>query len=559
MEINKDYSLYPYQEKCVKWMNERDRGIVFAEMGLGKTLMTLKFLCNKDGPHLVVCGKTLIGSWVNEIKKFCKPRPKIFIYHNEFNKNLDVDLTTYDIVLTTYGKIVSENKVIKVKPDGEEEQVKISDFFFYKVEIEGRENYRIRDHKNRICKGQKLYGVYWSSIVVDECQSICNWKTARYQAIYSLPSKRIFGLSGTPIKNDRTELIGLSKMLRIKDYNYPSQWKKENTEIRKNLFDMFYTLTYATAGMKLPPIKEEAYELDFSDKSIVMINDYINMWNEYVRVSVENNQQDKMTKLMSLFTRLRQIAIDPHLIGLTEKGEREHVEITNGPVPDFGSEKFDKLNEIIKNTKGERFIVFSFFSSYLELIDKKLVRKTYMVKSKYSINQRFKIIRRWQRSKDGILLMNYKLGAEGLNLTEATQIVLLDSWFNFTCESQAIARAHRIGQTKEVTVHRLVYKSSIEIIMYRKCREKRNLFYKLKNREEIKPRGSVMSYDNMCKYLNALQGGVAAVLLERDLDPDEIEEIRKYYTNMVYFTRDIKIQVIKFLFEHKVNKILEAI
>jgi SNF2 family DNA or RNA helicase len=550
MNINPKYNLFPYQEKCVRWMNKKQNGILFAEMGLGKTLMTLKFLSDKKGPHLVICGKTLIGGWLGEIEKFCKPNPKVFVYHNEFNKNLDIDLSVYDIILTTYGKVVSENKY--------KDKKKISDYFFFKENIEGRETYKIKDHTNRVFKKQKLFGVYWESIICDECQLVCNWKTARYQAIYSLPSKRLFGLSGTPIKNDRSELIGLCKFLKIKDYNYPSRWKKSDTVLKDSLFTNFHMITYSTANMVLPPIEEKGYELDFSDNTIVMINDYLNMWNEFVKTTTDNNGE-KMTKLMSLFIRLRQISIDPCLIGVTEAGVTQHKEITNSEPPKFGSEKFTKLKEIIKENHTERFIVFSFFTSYLEMIVDKLERPTYLIRAKYSIRKRFEVINEWKRSDNGILMMNYKLGAEGLNLTEATQIVLLDSWFNFTCESQAIARAHRIGQTKKVTVHRIVYKSSIEIIMYRKCREKKNLFHKLKNKEEIKQRGSIMSYENMSKYLEALQGGVASVMLERDLDEDEIEYIRNVYKTLMNWDKTMVVNILEYLVDHTATKIFSIL
>ena len=109
--MDQAFALFPYQKKAVQWMNVNRTGILYAEMGLGKTFMTLSYLSNKKGPHLIVCGKTLIGGWLSEIKKFCNPKPKVFVYHSEFNKNLDVNLGDYDIVLTTYGKVVNENKI----------------------------------------------------------------------------------------------------------------------------------------------------------------------------------------------------------------------------------------------------------------------------------------------------------------------------------------------------------------------------------------------------------------------------------------------------------------
>ena len=82
--------------------------------------------------------------------------------------------------------------------------------------------------------------------------------------------------------------------------------------------------------------------------------------------------------------------------------------------------------------------------------------------------------------------MNFKIGSEGLNLIEANNVILLDTWWNFALEDQAICRCKRNGQTKKVNIYRILTNNSIELLIYKKAQYKKGLFKKLKEKEEIK-------------------------------------------------------------------------
>ena len=527
MEISKKYKLYPYQLKAVEWLSSHESGIIYADMGLGKSLISLSFLTKQKGPNLIICSKTLITEWISQIEKHCKVLPKYFVYHSDFNRKLDVNLKDYDIVFTTYGKVISDNKIIRKKKVIK----KRSEKFFYK--LSENSHWNIRDYKPITYKTKDLYGVLWNSIICDECQTVCNWATFKYKAVYSLPSKKIYGLSGTPIKNNQSELIGLAKLMRIEDFKTPFEWGSETlTKDHKEVFDKFHMITYGTAGVYIPSRNNIIYELNFSKNTMDIINSYIKVTDG---LSFEWGSK-KYTSMLTLFTRFRQIAIDPYILLLSETGLKQYNEICKGKnLPIFGSEKYYKLLEILNKIKYEndKFIIFSTFSSYLECLDKKItIRPTFFIKAKFSTKQRKKLIDEWRKTDNGILIMNYEIGAEGLNLIEAKHIVLLDSWFNNAKESQAIARAHRIGQTNEITIHRLIYKSSIEIIMYRKCRDKQNLYYKIRDSEIKKNESSLLSAKNISKMIRAMKGEIAEEQLVNFDDED------KYI--MIYITLVLK-------------------
>ena len=164
------------------------------------------------------------------------------------------------------------------------------------------------------------------------------------------------------------------------------------------------------------------------------------------------------------------------------------------------------------------FIVFSSFTTYLKLIVENVEgQKITFIESVDSIPQRRKKIENWKKSKDNnILIMNYRIGAEGLNLVEANNVVLLDTWWNFTYEKQAIARCHRIGQTKSVNVYRLLFKNSIETLMFNKSVFKSDIFGKIQRHEETEDAESKLTANNMDRMIQAIKSGLQTIKLKSE-------------------------------------------
>lgn len=546
MQLKNEISLYNYQQEIINWMknikqnpiNGSRGGILYVEMGLGKTFTTLEYLRQTQSKKaLVICSKTLIQEWINQIEKFYENKPKVFIYHSSYNKLKTVtkqQLENYDIIITTYHMISKSNKISK--------DIKLSEHLVYKEEFYGKFKWKIADYEeldfNIETGNGVLYGMKWDNVICDESQTITNWKTAFFQSVYTLNTKSFFGLSGTPIKNNKGEFITSLKMLKVQGHNYPSLWNKTENVMRPEYFNLFYNVNYEQANIRLPEIKHIIKELEFSTLEKKILERYIGLWEFYMGQD-RDNYGDVMTKLLGLFTRLRQINLDKMMLVKTKKGLRQYIEscileeqgggleniqLTEEGIKNyehglvFGNKKYDEIKKIISQIKerNEKVIIFSSFSSYLTMLSENLIdEQITFIESEDSIQTRGMKIKMWKENQNKhILIMNYRIGAEGLNLVEANNVILLDTWWNFTYEKQAIARCHRIGQTKQVNVYRLLFKNSVETLMFNKSAFKSDIFNKIKNNEKLIDEKSELSLRNMNEIVKSLRTGLRTLELD---------------------------------------------
>lgn len=547
MELKENISLYPYQQEIVNWMTNIKQnsihgsrgGILYVEMGLGKTFTTLEYLRQTESKKtLIVCSKTLIQEWINQIDKFYEKKPTVFIYHSSFNQLKTINkrqLENYDIIITTYNMISKSNKISK--------NLKLSEHLVYKEDFYGKFKWKIADYEEldfNIDTGNGvLYGIKWDNVICDESQTITNWKTAFFQSVYTLNTKSFFGLSGTPIKNNKGEFITSLKLLKVQGNNYPSLWNKAENVMRQEYFKLFYNVNYEQANIKLPEIKHIIKEIDFSVLEKKILERYIGLWEFYMGVN-RDNYGDVMTKLLGLFTRLRQINLDKMLLVKTKKGLTqyiescileeqgggglENIEITEERINNynhglvFGNKKYEELKKIITEIKerNEKVLIFSSFSSYLKMLCENLSdEQITFIEAEDSIQTRGMKIKMWKENQNkNILMMNYRIGAEGLNLVEANNVILLDTWWNFTYEKQAIARCHRIGQSKQVNVYRLLFKNSVETLMFNKSAFKSDIFNKIKNNEKLIDSKSQLSLRNMNEIIRSLRTGLRTFELD---------------------------------------------
>lgn len=518
--MNCEYNLYEHQIETINWMNTIKNtningskgGIVFLEMGLGKTLLSLEYLRNnliKNEPNLIICSKTLINEWINQINKFYEEDTfKYLILHNtnKIAKKITLnELKEYDVIITTYNTIVHIDK-----------ELEFSKTYFIKENMNNnklkikKNNNKLRKNNSNLLGLQLLYSIQFNNIICDEIQNITNFKTKSFKSIYSLAFNYKFGLSGTPIRNNRNDLISLFKYINMNNYDYPYSWNSiKNIPIEH--FNTIKSVKYINTNITLPNIKYEQFILTMDQDSIDIYKTYVNKlqieYNKFL------NKRTEFSALIGLFTRLRQICLSINLLSLTNLSitqfkktlKTENIEILNK----FKNVKYKKILQIIKkcNKNKEKLIIFSSFSSYLSILKDKLIQDKYestMLESKHKMNERNNLIQNWKNSStNNILLLNYKLGAEGLNLIEANNIILMDTWWNNAIESQAIARINRIGQTKEMNVYRLIMKNTIEELILQKSKSKIDLFDKFKYNQEIKE--VKISKKNIELLMNELQ------------------------------------------------------
>lgn len=486
--------LRDYQQKTVEWMMERNGGILDISMGLGKTITSLEYIRQRrnQGPSLVICSKTVLTEWVKQTKQFYDERLKIFVLHNDFNNIKSVgkdDLMKYDIVLTTYHTVMNANKRINFS----------SRYIFKDTDEYNLEFWCCRDNTGLIypylLRGAvSIFNIKWNVLIVDECHTISNWRTQLFRAIYSLSSLVRFGLSGTPVKNKREEFITLLKFLN--EPHIPSrcsQW--QHTDPSSSNFEAIRSISYEDANIKLPNIHHYDIPVHLSSDGRKFYQGYFDTFESLFNFSQNANDIEVLALIMKLFCRLRQICLDPYLLTSTEDSKFEMDGICSVfeiPEPiEFKNEKEEQIIQICRKVieRREKVIIFCSFTTFLRQLNKKLGQTlgyATFIASEDCIQDRMAKILDWQTNpNNNILIMNYRIGSEGLNLIQANNVILADTWWNFSLESQAVARCYRTGQTRDVNVYRLLMKDTIEDLILEKCISKKDILSKLKSGEKF--------------------------------------------------------------------------
>ena len=428
--------LRDYQKYGVRWFSHLGsvgcHGLLADEMGLGKTLQVaclLKQVKKKKLPDLIVCPASVIPVWQSEFNRwFPGTQLEVLRSGNNFGEK-----TEPTIWLASYTQL--------------------------------------RRHKHLLAEAQFGY------VVLDEAQSIKNPEAKVSQACFAIQGKHRLALTGTPLENKQQDLWSIFRFLM------PGLLggKKAFTDNLNNEPSLFLPkLNRQIAPFVLRRTKKEvAQELPDKIETDLLCPMTEAQKREYARLSSEGIQElgndiDQIVKarnfnLLSLLTRLRQVACDPDL---TPWGKH--------PLEDSGKIKIllERLNDVL--TSGHKVVLFSQFVSFLDRV-RSAIRVTLpdypVYELRGSTSNREKPVSEFQDSPGpGIMMVSLKAGGTGITLHAADYVFLLDPWWNPAVEDQAIDRVHRIGQDKTVFVYRLVTQGTIEERIMELKASKRSLF-----------------------------------------------------------------------------------
>ena len=452
-------TLRPYQLQGFNWMtylhDNSFGGILADDMGLGKTLQTITLLLkiyeseglketepaaptqmnlfepstikgfNTSGvpTSLIAMPTSLIHNWLNEFKKFA-PSLKIYLYTGAKrlkSKEIGKIIRHYHVVLTSYGVIRNDVEFLK--------------------------NYKFH------------------YFILDESQYVKNPTSKIYEAITQIDCTKKMALTGTPIENSLTDLWaqmnfvnkGLLGNLTFFKRQFVVPIAKNNNEeqeekLQKLIEPFVLRRTKEKVAKELPPVTEQVMYCDMTaEQKKVYDSEKSGIRNELLK-TFENSGLEKSTFLaLQGLTRLRQLANHPKLVN-----------------PDFEGQS-GKFNLIIDNlesitNENHKVLIFSSFVKDLELIEEVLkIRKLKYSKLTGSTQNRQQVVDDFEKKDDcKVFLISLKAGGVGLNLISADYVFLLNPWWNPAAESQAVNRAHRIGQTKNVFVYRFISIDTIE-------------------------------------------------------------------------------------------------
>lgn len=437
-------TLREYQRDGYVWMRRLDAwgaGACLADdMGLGKTLQALAFLLSKadGGPSLAVMPKSVLPNWSKEIQNFA-PQLNILVVNNATDrKSLVNNAAPYDIVLCTYGILVSETALLTSRK--------------------------------------------WNVVCLDEAHQIKNQSTMASQAAMKLNAQSRIALTGTPMQNHWGELWTLLQFLNP---GLLGPWTRfYNTYIKPDITPtMIEEMQNQTQPFILRRTKEEVLE-ELPDKLVgehfVEMSPEEKDVYEAMRMKAEVKFKDKALKTAAERAESKTIDLQffDELTKLRLVSCSMQLVFTGWELP---SSKITALMEMLGalcENPSNNILVFSQFTSFLSLIKKELDSNGYeylYLDGQTSLDQRQQAVSSFQSGEKKLFLLSLKAGGLGVNLTAANYVILLDPWWNPAIENQAMDRAHRMGQKRCVSVIRLITKDSIEEKILRMHEKKQSL------------------------------------------------------------------------------------
>ena len=436
--------LRPYQERGYGWLYAnavRGLGSCLADdMGLGKTIqaiaLVLKLKKGKDGkrPALVVCPTTVVGNWQKEVERFA-PSLRVSVYHGAERRLATKDK---DVVITTYGVLWRD-----------------------------LEKFRART---------------WGALIVDEAQNIKNPRTDKAKAVKAVKADFRVALSGTPVENHLGELWSIFDFLNpgylgsLESFhrNYAAPIEKYRDA------ECIDRLRRVTGPLIMRRLKSDKRIIsDLPDKNTA--EEYCYLTGEQAALyqrAVEDTMHviecsegmKRRGLILKLITSLKQVCDHPVLF------------VKKGRVEARLSGKAARVVSLLEKTiaAGEKTLVFTQYVEMGELLlrmfGKELGERALFLHGGVPRKKRDGMVREFQEGGDhAVMVVSLRAGGTGLNLTAASSVIHYDLWWNPAVEEQATDRAYRIGQSRDVYVHRLITLNTFEERIDEMMRDKREL------------------------------------------------------------------------------------
>ena len=476
---NINAELRPYQNegfKLMKFLRENNFGVCLADdMGLGKTLQVITLLQDtinerKNDEHnfavsrtsetqldlfalspdkktflgkasLIVMPVSLIHNWYNELKKFA-PELKVLSYKGSGRQKMIKRFDNYDVILAGYASVRNDIDLIK-------------------------------EH-------EFLY------VVLDESQFIKNAASKTYHAVLELDAEHKAVLTGTPVENSLSDLW--SQMNFINDgilgnfsffkntFLIPIEKQKDEfweQKLKTLISPFIIRRTKDEVAKDLPELTEQiVYCIQDEEQKEIYETEKSRIRNALLELKETGNSKNISADVLAALMKLRQISNHPVLVEENYEGES------------------GKFNEVIRNIENvlsgnHKVLIFSSFVKHLNIFSEYFEQNDIL----YSMltgqtKNRENVVSEFQDNKENkVFLISIKAGGTGLNLTEADYVFILDPWWNPAVEKQAVNRAHRIGQKRNVMVYKYITENTVEEKILKLQNEKSELANLIVNTE----------------------------------------------------------------------------
>ena len=405
------------------------------DMGLGKTIQSLALLLHRarSGPALVIAPTSVCFNWLSEAARFA-PSLQLSLFGQGEREATIRDAGPFSVVVCSYAMLQ------------------------YEAELIGS------------CR--------WHTVILDEAQAIKNAATKRSKAAMNLNADFRMITTGTPLENHLGELWnlfqflnpGLLGSLRRFNQRFAQPIEKDNDErarqrLKKLLAPFILRRMKTQVLEELPPRTEIVKHIQMSPRELAFYEALRREAVQELQKSREAGPGEQRLRILAQIMRLRRACCNPKLIDHASTVESSKLE-------EFG----EIAGELLEN--GHKALVFSQFVDHLEILRRHLDGRGISYKyldGSTPANKRKKLVEEFQAGEADFFLISLKAGGQGLNLTAADYVIHMDPWWNPAVEDQASDRAHRIGQTRPVTIYRMITAGTIEDKIVELHKRKRGL------------------------------------------------------------------------------------
>ncbi len=436
-------TLRPYQKQGVSWLwllSQLGLGACLADdMGLGKTVQVIALLLlikksrktNDDNPpSLLILPASLLSNWKAELKRFAPSLRCVFIHSSEMSKqaitelasNTDLKLADTDVILTTYTTLTRQ---------------------------------------------QWLHEQQWQLLVLDEAQAIKNPSTRQSKTVKKLHAKARIALTGTPVENRLSDLWSLFDFLSPGLLGSATRFKAFSKSLATEDGHQYAPLRNLVRPYILRRLKTDRSIIDdLPDKTEIIA--YCGL-SKRQAVLYQTSVKELKHALETLDGIKRRGLVLAYLIRFKQICNHSAQLIGDGDYDIKGSGKFMRLAELCEEiaSRQEKVLVFTQFREITEplaaCLEQLFGQPGLILHGGTPVKKRQKLVDQFQdEAGPPFFVLSIKAGGTGLNLTQASHVIHFDRWWNPAVENQATDRAFRIGQKKNVLVHKFVCRGTVE-------------------------------------------------------------------------------------------------
>ena len=426
--LNIKADLRDYQKKGIQWLQMLHHygfgGILADDMGLGKTLQAIAFLSSQmheNSRVLILAPSGLIYNWADEFKKFA-PNLDVAVVHGLKPYRETILAEKYQVYVTSYATFRQDSEIYR--------------------------------------------NLSFDFLFLDEAQVMKNAQTKIAKILRKFVVPSVFALSGTPIENNLGELWSIFQIVLPGLLPAKKDFMKLPAERVAQFIKPFVMRRKKEDVLtELPDLIEVVYKNELEDQQKAIYLAQLQQMQERLGQVTDAEFQRNRVEILTGLMRLRQICDTPALFMEDYKGD---------------SGKLDSLRDLLSQIAegNHRVLIFSQFRGMLDRIEKELPQlglTSFKITGSTPSQERQEMTKAFNQGERDVFLISLKAGGVGLNLTGADTVILVDLWWNPAVESQAIGRAHRMGQDQAVEVYRLVTRGTIEEKIQELQEEKKNL------------------------------------------------------------------------------------